>query len=251
LQYVARDEYVPERSTSHRRFKDGKMAVALRLDWAYCPDGVELYERPEPKGASATLAGGALGGPVSILRPRTARRKTQKFYRSDVANAIALQFAKANTDDALLAFCGEYGLPGWVPHDDGASEMPLLLVRDVHANLLRLIGIGLAGATHSKTPLLTRFFPVTRVVLGLTAGEASPVLMLQPETLAAFMYAEAALIISGNTGIMACENCGSLFVTQSGRSAGGKRSDARYCSSKCRLAAWRKAEPRRSGKTDP
>jgi hypothetical protein len=200
------------------------MAIAVQLEWSYCPDGVEIYEQVP---AGTTIAEQASAG--LYLRPRTNRRATRRLFAVDAAKAVVLKFASATSDEALLKFCSEYGLPG----TEGAAEIALETVQGLRNRLRELLAL-------SPSELSARVFTGPRVRLGLAVERKSLVLALKPATLADYMAAEVAIILAGAASIAACENCGTLFAAKTGRAAGGKRTDARYCSPRCRVAAHRR-----------
>lgn len=202
------------------------MATSLQLDWSRCPNGYEAYLRPAQGGR--TLAQGVIGG--LQFRPRTSRIERRRFFSDAGQNAVVLKFLRAESDADLLKFFKEYGLPGIYRGNGGEEDVDE--VRNLQINLHALL--------KSKDRLITQFFPITRVTLGLAVKDGLPLLVMQAETLAAFMHAEAALMLSGNSGIMTCENCGHPFLTKSGRAIGSKRTDAKYCSPNCRLVAHRR-----------
>lgn len=202
------------------------MATSLQLDWSRCPNGYEVYQRPDQPGH--TLADSVIGG--LQFRPRTQQRERRRFFSDAGSNAVVLKFLRAESDADLLKFFKEYGLPGIYRRDGGEEGVDE--VRGLQINLRALLA--------SKNLLITQFSPVSRVTLGLAAKDGLPLLVMQAETLSAFMHAEAALMLSGNSGIMTCENCGQPFLTKSGRAIGSKRTDAKYCSPNCRLVAHRR-----------
>ena len=93
-----------------------------------------------------------------------------------------------------------------------------------------------------SNPLLKDFVPMARLMVGLTQHKDSGarLMVFEAQTLDAFMVAEIALMLSGHTGILSCEQCGKLILIKAGRAKGGHRADARYCSEKCRNAAYYK-----------
>jgi hypothetical protein len=195
------------------------MALGLQLDWTLCPDGV-VAEWREP-GPAKTFAEQGFAGVV--LKPRTARRTSRRFWTVFPENAVALGFINARSDDDLIAWCNEYGLPGWPLGSDGASEMPLEEVRARQENLERMLAL-------SPTELGARRFKGPELRLGLATERGSLMLALRPETLDAYMQAEGAMILAGGATIVACKHCGTLFTG---------RSDKAYCSNKCRTATHR------------
>jgi hypothetical protein len=67
-------------------------------------------------------------------------------------------------------------------------------------------------------------------------GGRGPRLALQPTSLSAFMVLELAMIIANGARLGTCEHCSKKFLT--GHQT-GRRSDAKYCSDRCRVAAMR------------
>jgi hypothetical protein len=203
------------------------MAIALQLEWERCPDGYELYERSEEQQRQALMTGQLLvlplagaAGSILWLRPRSARRTTRRFVKFDGKDALVLKFADAKSDDDLINFCRDYGLP-----DTRNGEEMLDDVRHRRDELRQALAL-------SSTELAARVFRGAWVELGLAIDDGALVPSLKARSLGAFMEAEVALVLSG-AGVLACHQCGSFFSPK------GKRSDAIYCSNRCRVAAHR------------
>ena len=188
------------------------MAV-LQLEWSRCPDGVEPYEQ-KPVGKMIAERAGA----GAWLRPRTANRVKRPFFTVAPAAAYVWKFVNAADDAALIDFCSVHGLPGLYPKGDGATAMAFEDIRRLRDDLHEALGL---SSTEFEGP---------RVRLGLAIDRKVLVLALRPETLAAYMAAEVALILAGGSAALACRQCGRLFMA---------RADATYCSNRCRVAAHR------------
>src|SRR5262249_51938656 len=89
------------------------MAIALKLEWAKCPDGYEIYERapPEyPPGYRPTILEMA-GNDGERIRPKSKRSAPLVFSKYDDRKLVVTEFMRAESCDAILEFCNKYGLP--------------------------------------------------------------------------------------------------------------------------------------------
>lgn len=207
------------------------MTVAIEIEWRRCPDGFALHDYG---GAVFDPTKTLLGQPPSGLyvRPRSSKREALRFLVENAADSIALRFLKAESDEALLTFLSFHGLPG----GDGVTEDSLDSIRDLQQRLRLALALQKAGAETAA-----QVFTGPRVRMGLTVGdpEQPPMLALRPETLAAFMVAEVAVLLAGAGTVLTCTHCGGYFVAGSGRTGRSKRADSTYCSANCRKTAYR------------
>jgi hypothetical protein len=201
----------------------------LFLETTCCPDGVALYRRPEIMGP--TLAHGMSGG--DVFKCRTERRGPRRREIESLEDPIVVAFMNADDDDSRAEFLSKYGL--LVPGDE-ISHSEVLRSQDSFAQLLArihhrkpaaaVLAVNDAIAAHSSFNLR----PTLKVV-GKT-----PQMALGCRTLTAFMLMEVALIASHGVRTTRCQHCHSMFLTGP---LTWRRSHAKFCSDRCRVAAMR------------
>jgi hypothetical protein len=152
-----------------------------------------------------------------------------------------LTFHKRRFDDiesALLGFVREYGFlgsPGW---GADASAEPLEYLMREQKDLSLLLGFGLENDAEG-TPLdeqFNWFVPVMRPRLVKYGGHYQ--IVLAPETLLGWMYWRTGMDLCDGVswdgpGCLHCEK-------PMGRGPGSYRSDAKFCSPKCRIYFYRR-----------
>jgi hypothetical protein len=75
--------------------------------------------------------------------------------------------------------------------------------------------------------------------LTLHEGDAKPRITLFARSLIGLMRMEAAMIVTNDVRLAKCENDGVLFLTGP---LTGRRSHAKFCSDRCRVAAMRRRQ---------
>lgn len=75
-----------------------------------------------------------------------------------------------------------------------------------------------------------------RPTFHLAGARGAPRLLLKSESLLGFMLLETAMIVAHGARVAECEKCGDFFLTGP---LTGRRSHARFCSDRCRVAAMR------------
>ncbi len=220
------------------------MDLGLRLDWTRCPDGVEVFERKLEDDEAYSLELARVGHPDRVIdlsqtsgkfvRFKSEARETLCLGESD---SLVLKFASANTEERLLKFMSDYGLPDWQPtpertpdteEDAQILEYWASLPEGFALERIEREQAAMRKLVKSPASFADQF--EASVVVRMPAGG----LMLQPRTLIEFMKLEAALIACGHAEIITCSHCGS-FLTR----GWGTRTDAKYCSTRCRVAAHR------------
>ena len=141
-----------------------------------------------------------------------------------------LKFVGTEDDHALIDFMSVYGMIGG-SFDTGVSEQPLDRIKEKRDGLQALLQTSSPARVFDKIEL-----PAVRVVLR-PKSEGRPTMALHPKSLYGFMCMEAVLLVTGDSRITNCENCGALFAV--GRSS-GKRAGSIYCSQRCRAAVHRR-----------
>jgi hypothetical protein len=214
------------------------MPITLELDWDYCPDGVELYDREN--GGFASILGTSRSR--VWVRPRSDRRARHHFVFDNPNRSLVLEFDAAKTEAQIVKFCSQYGLLGFWLGSDGLVEMALEEIELAQAYL------GNALATQ-HFPELESFrvaqfnesptqHPSLRLMLVPCAGD-KPRLTFQCRSLFDYMRAEVGMILGGAGRLMTCQHCGKFFVVGTGRNNDGFRANKTHCSPACVTAASR------------
>jgi hypothetical protein len=141
-----------------------------------------------------------------------------------------LKFVGAEDDHALIDFMSIYGIIGG-SFETGVSEQPLDRIKEKRDGLQALLQTRSPARVFDKIEL-----PPVRVMLG-HISEGRPTMALHPKSLYGFMCLEAVFLVTGDSRITNCENCGALFAVARTR---GKRTASIYCSQRCRAAGHRR-----------
>ncbi len=239
------------------------MDLGLSLDWTRCPDGVEIFERELAHIEVHSLAVGRGLDPAQATFPATAKfvrfksdaREVLHFDSRNYRDSIVMKFASANTEEGLQRFLSDYGLPEFgkpalnlpdavappaalLKYWDSLPEGTLLeTIQWRQAEIRKLVQSPASFADQFAASMQMRMLPPKN---GQQHG-----LLLEPDTLVEFMKIEAALIVCGHAEVTTCSHCGGLYV-MGGEKA--KRTDSKYCSSNCRLKAYRKRKKAASKK---
>lgn len=185
----------------------------LRLETEYCPDGVELDDD-------------------GIFRNRTARRFPLKLETTNLENPHILQLINARDDDALAQFFGRYGF-----FDLGVSEYARAKVLTIQRKVRALLAA--AGSDQAKDAakaLNSRLTNVRAGDTGVIPAVDGQLLSLKVMSLSALLYMECMMVIEKDTRLTACEHCEVYLLTGA---TTGRRSHAKFCSDRCRVAAMR------------
>jgi hypothetical protein len=227
----------------------------LTLRTERCPDGVELVDLPEVWGKPLTaehqprglmLSEGALAEyqPAGkVFRHRTERREPKTIAIENLENPVVLQFANATSDNGLLNFFERYGLQG---HPVFERDSVLEQQHMFHAMLENFSALNQTAPTKAVEGI-NRFFELPpselsygefdlRPSLHLGGPQGTPRMLLKTKTLRSFMLMEMAMIVAHGAMAHKCDKCGTIFLTGQ---LTWRRSTARFCSDRCRVAANR------------
>jgi hypothetical protein len=201
-------------------------AMRVALAWKRCPDGVEEIVVEAPKRA---VDGTVLGpGPGPRYRYKSKRRDSVLYQATSLDNPLIVQLCNARTPEHLLAFYSNYGLL-WDGDDWPADISPV----PVMTKYLRAVGSGNRAAALAVVNSKIQVIPF-RFSYDIEAGQ--PVLTARTNSLEHFMFAEGMLIAEHGARLVECEHDRRLFLTGP---LTGRRSHAKYCSDRCRVAAMR------------
>jgi hypothetical protein len=194
----------------------------LKLSGERCPDGVDLV----------VLSIGRGGGP-SKFSYRTARRVPLQIEIENLRNPVAVDYINAHTDAERARFFSRYGMPG------GGEEIErkrVLQEQGALNTLLRVVGGDKpAAAIEAITSALK--LPEDRLLPAFDLARGGiPRMLLEVQCLSALMHMEAALVAAHGARYRTCLYCKSVYLIGPETE---RRSDARYCSDRCRVAATR------------
>lgn len=204
--------------------------MALALEWWRCPDGLELVDRG-PGPAGGTVLTGPSGG--LWVWPRSERKVPVSYAHVDLENPIVLHFINAKDQDEWIRFLNRFGLL-----EAGYGADSLRSVADLHERLLTSVRDGLTGDAKTRSAAVNALLRDVWLSPTLdSSASGAQQLSLTARNLRQFMCLEVAMASANNAEVTSCENCSRLFFTGP---LTGRRSHAKYCSDRCRVAAMRK-----------
>lgn len=196
--------------------------IPIRLQWERPADGVEL----------------AFDG--DAIRARTHRDIPVTYEVTNLENPIVLHMINCRSNEDRIAFLSRFGFlrreAGWFGMagvkveqtrleesltEPSFSFVPPQIHPTEYANQLMNEG----GFQVSLRPSFEEF------------GDEGLRLVLHPDSLASFMAMEVALAHEVGAVSTTCAHCRNYFLTGP---LTGRRSHAKYCSDRCRVAAMRK-----------
>jgi hypothetical protein len=216
----------------------------LTIDIERCPDGVKLADEPAVKRPFPVPA-------RTVFRYRTARRETKRITLENLEDPVVVAFVNATDDEGRQLFFGRFGLDSrhsgllW-----GEPFAPLLsrreeLHRDIvlqnqsrFEELIRNAGgsdpaVAMAAI---NSAISSRVGFSLQPTFHLAEPRGTPQLLLRSESILGFMLMEMAMIVAHGARMAECEKCGTVFLTGP---LTWRRSHARFCSDRCRVAAMR------------
>jgi hypothetical protein len=214
----------------------------LVVDVERCPDGVEFARLPPIE--SVTNARGTLADvtstpddpqPPLIFRYRTARRESARLEFTDLENLVVIAFVNAGDDEDRRRFFERFGLtiPGsQISRDDTIdNQFRLRLLLQAASDSNAATAMETANemiAAHRGSELQPSWH--------LTGQRGVPHVVLKSRSLLTFMLMEVANAIAYGAQLSTCQQCGTVFLT--GKNT-YRRSRAKFCSDRCRVAAMR------------
>jgi hypothetical protein len=208
----------------------------LTTDIQRCPDGVELVDG-------------------AFYRGRTDRSEPERITLTNLEDPVVVAFVNATDDARRKLFFGRFGFlnatRGW--HDrlakyfiynPGVGTGPLTYQDDILEDQSRFRELLQQAGGDDPTAAMTKINRALetfddfklRATFPLAGPDGTPRLVLKSESLIGFMLMETAMVATQGARLAECEHCGTLFLTGP---MTGRRSHARFCSNKCRVAAMR------------
>jgi hypothetical protein len=207
----------------------------LTIDIERCPDGVELVD--------------------GIFSWRTDRPETERITLTNLEDPVVLAFVNAADDEQRQLFFGRFGLlrptRGWherlnkmFVYNPGITPTAGLIRDDIlddqsrFRELLQQVGGDDPAVAMTRINRALETFEdfKLRATFPLTGPKGAPRLVLKSESLIGFMLMETAMVATQGARMAECEQCGTLFLTGP---MTGRRSHARFCRNKSRVAAIR------------
>ena len=220
-------------------------ATLRNLTWYQRPDG-EVPSlipsppppEPHPRPAAMPAAGIALSLGDEWVRYRSDRMEPFSRTLGGAGSALAIKFATADGDDALLAFMDEWGIPDFPDKRGWPGPKPMQTVRDMQGVVRLLLDYHREGDPRADAALTpTGSWAQLRPVLVRRRGIHKPVLTLQTQSLVGFMALEIGTMVAGGAKVMRCDHCSKIYAT--GDYEGRHRRIGRFCSNRCRVADQR------------
>jgi hypothetical protein len=202
-----------------------------------CPDGIELV--PIESGFSANSRTNEL-----CFLSRTDRREPLRLEIQDLTDPVVIQFINAGTDDARIKFFTRFGPLFYEPPAVGRGggvlkgtgrESIVDWQKEFRGALEAVSGSNPVDALHAINERFEYLIKL-RPVFDLAGEGGRPRMVLQCSDLWSFMCMEIAMVALQGAKLATCEHCHDVFLTGS---LTGRRSHAKYCSARCRVAAMR------------
>jgi hypothetical protein len=206
-----------------------------------CPDGVELFDYGDRPAINVDGVELLDHDRLSAIIAKTAGMKTGHWfrYRSPAREAVSLtaanledpivtRFINADDEAARVRFLSRYGLT----QDEERSHEDILITQHFFRVRLASAGCGdpvVAGDVVNDAMARHRGFALVPSISGNS-------LVLRAQSLFAFMFMEVAIVALIGARLAACRHCGAALITGP---LTGRRSHAKFCADRCRVAAMR------------
>ena len=223
--------------------------IGVEITWARCRDGVELHDYGSvavPKFADEPRFSltGALSG--RWIRNRSTEVQLYNLRLADLKNPLFEKFINCKSPQDFVEFVRDYGIPGPSSYDGlDASETELSTLESVRDGIRRVMDKSVKGSPYECSSAYNSFVMSLRgtalkPLLAIWRNTSAPSLCFQPVNLYGYMAMEVAMAISSAAALRTCLHCSSAFLAGPLTS---KRSNAYYCSNRCRVAAQRAKVP--------
>jgi hypothetical protein len=212
--------------------------IPVRLEWKRPTDGVEIAFDQE-------LAELETVGDGRYFRARSDRMIPETYELWDLENPIILRFVNSRTDEDRIKFIQRFGFLSTLNEYRGDSapwtERYLESVDFFKSIQSEIEPNHIATESHEKIGTwrdsIETFMGKAHLRPTFAIGEAArPQMTLLASSLTCFMFMEIGLVYEAGAEMASCEHCSQIFLT--GHMT-GRRSSAKYCSDRCRVAAMR------------
>jgi hypothetical protein len=207
----------------------------LILEAQRCSDGVALgLAPPNNEGAEQGLA----------FRSRTHRQETIRREFENLEDPIVVEFINAREDADRIKFFSKFGFlfAPKIIHPASKSrgsdyDFVIATQKELRDFLIKATGPDQVEALQALNSSLERYGPInSQPYFDLAGAAGAPRILLKFSELMHFMVMEVAMIARHGAKLATCEHCGAVFLTGP---LTGRRSHAKYCSDRCRVAAMR------------
>jgi hypothetical protein len=221
--------------------------LGLILETRRCPDGFELASR-DVRVTDYQHGTDWIEHKERFLS-RTERREPLRVELRNLEAPAVLQFVNARDDGAISRFLSKYG---WLSEEENPRYAPYgseyeLVSTSQKQFRLWLTSAGAGNPVEAVRGLLGEHyyegidFPgLGKIELEptfhLPAEGGPPQMLLNCSDLTNFMKMEIAMVAMHGVKLATCEQCHDFFLTGP---LTGRRSHAKYCSDRCRVAALR------------
>lgn len=220
--------------------------IGVELMWARCRDGAALHDYG--KIADANLSASSLS---NVLTGRWIRNRSTEVHLytlrlADLKKPLFERFINCISPQDFVEFVSEYGIPGPSAYDGmDATETELAGMESVRDGIRRVLDKSAKGSAYEGASAFNSFVTALRgtalkPLLAIWQNTAAPSLCFQPVNIYGYMAMEVAMAISSAAALRTCRHCSSAFLAGPLTS---KRSNAYYCSNRCRVAAQRAKVP--------
>lgn len=194
--------------------------IPIHLNWPVPADGAELSQ--DADGAK-------------ILQAASARTKATDYEVVNLEDPLSIRFVNAKSETELIAFVSRFGFLQIFASTPNSQHFNYLeSVRDEIEELLAMSSHEAKLWVRHANKLLqnTALHPTFE----FSADEGRQRIIFRPSTLEDLMFMECAVALEVGAVLARCEHCGKAFLTGP---LTGRRSHAKFCSDRCRVAAMR------------
>ena len=184
------------------------------------------------------------------FRARSARRQPIRLEFQNLENPVVVEFVNAREDSELAQFFSKFGWDssdglghqGWLSGSSGVSnygprlEFVLTSQKEFRNWLGSLGGASALDALRAISSSYGYAGIQLEPEFDLSGEGGTPRMLLKCSSLTNFMKMETAMAAMHGAKLATCERCGAVFLTGP---LTGRRSHAKYCSDRCRVAAMR------------
>ncbi|CAN7518908.1 hypothetical protein LJR235_003568 [Pararhizobium sp. LjRoot235] len=192
--------------------------IPIKLHWKRCVDG---FERDAAK--------------PDILHARSERTDPVTYELADLENPVVLHLMNCQADEDYIAFVSRFG-----PVMRMSNKTVLSVIRTMAENIKTRALFTIDKRAHRETGanFINRLVRDVSLRPSYVYSEASGRgrLVMQATSLSHFMAMEFIAIHEAGAVATTCEHCDRIFLTGP---LTGRRSHAKYCSDRCRVAAMR------------
>ncbi|MGE3993408.1 hypothetical protein [Pseudorhodoplanes sp.] len=202
----------------------------VQLKWSRYPDGVEVVDLGGP---SIPLDAMEIENPLKTkgkwFCAKTATREVYQLTLADLEDTLLIKFINARTDNQRCSFIARYGIPGFREDDHFLIQYGRVI--GFQSRLLELLESTDIDAFNNN------WHPTGNTYKAyLVRGERGPEFVFRAAGLDNYMCTEAAFSITNGAELFRCNHCDDAFLTGP---LTWRRSHAKYCSDRCRVAAMR------------